>query len=401
MGTIYRRGDTGGSASKWYAEFTDHTGKRIKKSTGTRHRKTALQILAQWENEVALKKAGLIDPQLERISKQATREITEHFEEWIQSLAAKGRPEQYQQRIRGRWDRIVESTGWQRLADVSPEDLERFCADLRQSGRYKNSAKRSSQTIGQYIQTAKGFTKWAMETKRIQYNPLLTIKKPNPETDRRLRRRMLLPDEWPHLRNVAASCSRYGVSSVDRALLYELAIETGLRSDELRSLCVHNVRLEAVPSVTLRADQTKNGIAARQFITGAMASKLKSFIKQAKRKTSEQLFTLCSESNMARMIRADMHAAREAWIEEATDEDDQKQRESTDFLCVNNHDGAAIDFHALRHTCGAWLAIQGVHPKTIQSVMRHSTITLTLDSYGHLMPGAQASAVDEIGKLLR
>ena len=52
-----------------------------------------------------------------------------------------------------------------------------------------------------------------------------------------------------------------------------------------------------------------------------------------------------------------------------------------------------MDFHALRHTCGAWLAMSGVHPKVVQTVMRHSTITLTMDTYGHLFPGQEAEAI--------
>ena len=52
-----------------------------------------------------------------------------------------------------------------------------------------------------------------------------------------------------------------------------------------------------------------------------------------------------------------------------------------------------IDFHALRHTCGAWLAVTGAHPKVVQTIMRHSTITLTMDTYGHLFPGQEADAV--------
>ena len=44
-------------------------------------------------------------------------------------------------------------------------------------------------------------------------------------------------------------------------------------------------------------------------------------------------------------------------------------------------------FHSLRHTCGTWLALAGEAPKTIQEVMRHKDITLTMDTYGHLFPG--------------
>ncbi len=35
----------------------------------------------------------------------------------------------------------------------------------------------------------------------------------------------------------------------------------------------------------------------------------------------------------------------------------------------------------------------GAHPKVIQSVMRHGSITLTMDTYGHLFPGQEADAV--------
>ena len=35
-----------------------------------------------------------------------------------------------------------------------------------------------------------------------------------------------------------------------------------------------------------------------------------------------------------------------------------------------------------------------VHPKNIQRVMRHSTITLTMDTYGDLIPGEDAEVID-------
>ncbi len=38
----------------------------------------------------------------------------------------------------------------------------------------------------------------------------------------------------------------------------------------------------------------------------------------------------------------------------------------------------------------------GVHPKVVQTVMRHSTITVTMDIYGHLFPGQEADAVDQL-----
>jgi hypothetical protein len=35
----------------------------------------------------------------------------------------------------------------------------------------------------------------------------------------------------------------------------------------------------------------------------------------------------------------------------------------------------------------------------IQTIMRHSTITLTMDTYGHLFPGSEADAIDRLPDL--
>ena len=75
-------------------------------------------------------------------------------------------------------------------------------------------------------------------------------------------------------------------------------------------------------------------------------------------------------------------------------------RVKDDFLAATNHDGEHIDFHCLRHTCGAWLAKAGVYPKTIQTIMRHGSITLTMDTYGHMFPGQEAEAIARVGDLL-
>jgi hypothetical protein len=68
-------------------------------------------------------------------------------------------------------------------------------------------------------------------------------------------------------------------------------------------------------------------------------------------------------------------------------------RAQSDLLAFKNHAGELLDFHALRHTCGAWLVLAGVPLNVVQKVMRHSSIKLTIDTYGHMLPGAEAEAV--------
>ncbi len=45
-----------------------------------------------------------------------------------------------------------------------------------------------------------------------------------------------------------------------------------------------------------------------------------------------------------------------------------------------------IRFHDLRHTCATLLFSRNVHPKIVQEMLGHSTISLTLDTYSHYVP---------------
>ena len=47
---------------------------------------------------------------------------------------------------------------------------------------------------------------------------------------------------------------------------------------------------------------------------------------------------------------------------------------------------APLRFHDLRHTYAALMVAAGAHPKLLQAQMGHSSITVTLDLYGHLYP---------------
>ena len=57
-----------------------------------------------------------------------------------------------------------------------------------------------------------------------------------------------------------------------------------------------------------------------------------------------------------------------------------------------------IRFHDLRHTCATLLLGKAVHPKIVQELLGHATISITLDTYSHVLPGmgdAAAGAMDE------
>ena len=57
-------------------------------------------------------------------------------------------------------------------------------------------------------------------------------------------------------------------------------------------------------------------------------------------------------------------------------------------------DDRGFTFHALRHTFATALFERGEHPKIVQSLLGHSSITQTMDTYSHLMEGMDSGAVD-------
>jgi integrase len=62
---------------------------------------------------------------------------------------------------------------------------------------------------------------------------------------------------------------------------------------------------------------------------------------------------------------------------------------------------AETRFHDLRHTCAALCIALGAHPKAIQERLGHSSITVTLDRYGHLFPKLDETLTARLDDLRR
>lgn len=58
-------------------------------------------------------------------------------------------------------------------------------------------------------------------------------------------------------------------------------------------------------------------------------------------------------------------------------------------------------FHDLRHTAASLLLLQGVHPRVVMDVLGHSQISLTMNTYAHVMPALQHEAADRMDSVLR
>jgi integrase len=59
-----------------------------------------------------------------------------------------------------------------------------------------------------------------------------------------------------------------------------------------------------------------------------------------------------------------------------------------------------IRLHDLRHSCATLLLAQGVNPRTIMETLGHSQISLTLNTYTHVLPALQEDAAAKMNAIL-
>ncbi len=198
----------------------------------------------------------------------------------------------------------------------------------------------------------------------------------NVKDDRRRIRRALEPEEARTLLRVTSSAKyRYGMDGPSRALLYRLAMETGLRAREIYSLTIDSIDAQE-RTIAIAAANSKHRRDETVFLKLEMAALLSQ--RTAGRTVGAPLFNPPCRTNLAKMLRADL---REAGI---SYQDDQ---------------GRYLDFHSFRHTFGTWLTRTGVHPKVAQIIMRHSDINLTMNTYTHVLREHETRAIEGLPDL--
>jgi len=376
-------------------QYFDENGERRKESVRCGDADTARQVAAEREKAVLLRKKGIIDPAQERTAEEGRRPLAVHLADYEAKLRTAGRDGRYVADTMAMLRAALRDGSATMTGEISADAVNRFAAGLKERGL-------SARRIHAHLTALKGFTRWLTMRGKLPTDPLASVKKPSPKTDRRRERRILLPEEWEWLRSVTLSeaVDWRGIPAAERVALYATAIQTGLRQSELRSLTRGRLFLEGAQSyVTCKAGSTKNRKDCRQYIQPDLAAELRSLV--ATKAPAAPVFTMPDRQHTAGMLRADLATARREWLK-AVEHDPQEhaRRLESDFLIPVNHEGETLDFHSLRHTCGAWLAMAGASPKAVQAVMRHSSITLTMDTYGHLFPGEEAATIARLPSML-
>ena len=309
-------------------------------------------------------KIGLIDSKKVAASKL----LQEHVEDYIKSLSAKGRTEKYIAGIKSILARIFTDCKFVLWSDISASRLERYLDELRDGG---NGI--SARTFNSNLKAVKQFCNWIVKNGRASESPVMCLECLNTETDKRHPRRALEPDEIRQLLKAAvASPKRFGMTGYARVLLYRLAIETGLRASELRSLRISSFDFDDC-TVTVEAGYSKHRRRDILPLKPETTAELKGFLGD--KIPGLNAFNMPSKDRVAKMIKADLADGGIDYVDDA---------------------GRYADFHSLRHTTGSLLAASGVHPKVAQTIMRHADINLTMSLYTYTLKGQEFSAVKSL-----
>ena len=178
------------------------------------------------------------------------------------SLRAKGRkPKTVRQTVR-RVIAVCRGAEFRHLSDITPGKVEAFLAGLRDDGHGIGAS-----TYNAYQKNVSQFCRWMVHAGRAECNPLehlRPLEAAKVRSECRRERRAATPDEMRRLMAVAkAGPTRRGTSGPERALVYWLAVMTGLRVNEIKCLNAGDIQLSDAPGVTIRATSAKNSMTSR------------------------------------------------------------------------------------------------------------------------------------------
>ena len=221
----------------------------------------------------------------------------------------------------------------------------------------------------------------AVREEIIRFNPALGIKAPKAQHY-----------EHTPLRPEQAEAFFDEVREHRLGALFILAIASGLRQGELFGLRWSDVDLDA-KTVTVRRKVVEVG---GQFHEGAPKS------KAGRRVVTLPTFAVDAlNAHRKRAVAAGLAACPLVFPNR---NGGVLRRQNVRRTMINLLTKAGIKpvrFHDQRHTTATLLLAAGEHPKVVQERMGHSRITVTLETYAHVLPGMQERAAERLDSILQ
>ncbi len=280
--------------------------------------------------------------------------------------------------------RILPALGNRRLSDVHRADVQELADRLTAEGL-------SASTVQNTLDPLRAIYRRAIRRDEgVTINPTkgLELRRPDGRRDR-----IASPAEATLLIDAVAE---------DERALWATAFYAGLRRGELRALRWKHIDLEArVIHVSRGWDaiegeqDTKSAAGKRKVpILDPLATAL--IAHKARSGCADDALVFGRTATDPFNPETVRRNALAAWgWKEAPNPDYPDADKKTIHVKARKDALKPITLHEARHTCASLLIAAGVNAKALSVIMGHSTIAMTFDTYGHLMPGGldEAAAV--------
>jgi len=252
---------------------------------------------------------------------------------------------------------VLPRFGAVRLGRITPEDVEEWLNDELDASTASSSVHRHYRTLRRVLQTA-------VEKDRLLSNACDRVRPPKVTS-----REMTFLDWSQAVALADAHSERF------RTMIY-LAVDSGMRWSEL---------------VGLRRGSVDTARRKVKVVEQLVQLNDRRFLRRPP-KTSAGVRSITISSSVASLLDSHVEhfsgdgADGLAFPNAAGNPLSASSFHNNHFKPALTMAGVSCRFHDLRHSSVALAIADGAHPKAIQMRMGHSSITVTLDRYGHLFP---------------
>jgi integrase len=309
-----------------------------------------------------------------------------YFDEWLaghvpslKPSTAKSYREVVQWYVKPRLGRV-------KLVDLNALLIRSLYAELLAHGGRRRRAELSPATVAVVHRVLRKALNDAVLWGLLVRSPLLGVKPPRHEPPEM---RAWTPDEARRFLGVVDGDRLYG--------LWVLVLATGMRRGELAGLRWVDVDLDAGVLAVRRSRVSVSYL-----------------VHESDPKTRSSRRTISLDARVVAVLRAHRRRQLEerlawgaAWTDTGyvfTSEDGLAMHPERITVLFGRLVASAglpkVRLHDLRHTSASLMLVAGVHPKIVSERLGHSSISITLDLYSHVIPGLQAEAAEKLGEMI-
>jgi integrase len=367
-GTIHRRKNGG-----WCAQYTVYTAEGRKRKS--LYGKTRTEVGAKLARALSDREGGLaFDADNLRLG--------DYLQRWLEdSKKGSVRPVTYEGYARQLRNHLVPTLGHIKVKALTP-------AHLRGLYREKSDAGLSTRTVGYIHATIHNALKQAVNDGLVPRNAADAVKPPQ------LRKEEIQPLTPAQTKTLieAVGGDRFGA-------LYVLAVTAGPRQGEILGLRWEDIALDrSLLQVRRTLSGTKGG---KPVFSGPKSAKSRRSVKltatavealkrhrERQLEEREELAGLWQDRGLVFPTRVGTPMSRHNLVNRS-------------FKPLLKRAGLPeIRFHDLRHTCATLMLAVGTNPKVVQETLGHANVSITLDTYSHLLPNMQDEVAEKINDLL-